>query len=153
MIYPNFAAFKADKDANMAAIAAAVAALEKGMAGAFLQTDAASVLKKFANGNQDMAEDSREAVLAFLQGNPFSQGYAPSSGQITGILKELSDDMGRDLAAATKAESEAIATYNELMAAKTKEVNACTASIEAKTKEIGELGIEIVEMKEDLSDA
>merc|ERR1719161_3095520 len=152
MIYPNFAAFKADKDANMAAIAAAVAALEKGMAGAFLQTDAASVLKKFADGNQDMAEDSREAILAFLQGNPFSQGYAPSSGQITGLLKELSDDMDRDLAAATKVEEEAIATYNTLMAAKTKEVNACTATIEAKTKEIGDLGIQIVEMKEDLSD-
>jgi hypothetical protein len=148
----TFAAYKADKDANMAAIAGAVAALEKGMAGAFLQTGAASVLKKLADANQDMPEDSREALLAFLQGNPFSQGYAPQSGQITGILKELSDDMGRDLAAATKVEEEAIATYGELMSAKTKEVNACTASIEAKTKEIGELGIEIVEMKEDLSD-
>merc|ERR1740138_1195313 len=56
----TFAAYKADKDANMAAIASAVAALEKGMAGAFLQTDAASVLKKLADANQDMPEDSRE---------------------------------------------------------------------------------------------
>merc|ERR1719277_812824 len=32
------------------------------------------------------------------------------------------------------------------------EVNACTATIEAKTKEIGDLGIQIVDMKEDLSD-
>merc|ERR1719335_1905182 len=122
------------------------------MAGAFLQTGAASVLKKFADGNQDMPEDSREALMAFLQGNPFSQGYAPSSGQITGILKELSDDMGRDLDAATKVEESAIATYSELMAAKTKEVNACTATIEAKTTQIGELGIQIVDLKEDLSD-
>merc|ERR1719394_2171645 len=116
----TYAAFKADKDANMDAIAAAVAALEKGMAGAFLQTSAAGVLRKLASGNQDIPEDSRQAILAFLdsssQGNPFSQGYAPSSGQITGLLKELSDDMARDLAAATKVEEEAIATYNTLMA-------------------------------------
>merc|ERR1719171_3104435 len=154
----TFAAYKADKDANMAAIASAVAALEKGMAGAFLQTDAASVLKKFADGNQDMPEDTRQTVLAFLeggsssQGNPFSQGYAPSSGQITGLLKELGDDMDRDLADATKVEESAIKTYNELMAAKTKEVAACTATIEAKTKQIGKLGIQIVELKKDLSD-
>merc|ERR1719456_123397 len=99
-----------------------------------------------------MPEDSREAVEAFLQGNPFSQGYAPSSGQITGILKELGGDMARDLADATGVETAAIKTYGELMAAKTKEVGACTAAIEAKTTQIGELGIEIVEMKEDLSD-
>merc|ERR1719333_1606907 len=107
------------------------------MAGAFLQTDAAQVLKRVANGNQDMPEDSRQAILAFLSGNPFSQGYAPSSGQIVGILKELSDDMGRDVAAASDVEAAALATYNELMAAKAKEVNACTAAIEAKTKQIG----------------
>merc|ERR1719392_466574 len=60
--------------------------------------------------------------------------------------------MDRDLADATATEDVAIKTYDELMAAKTKEVNACTASIEAKTTQIGELGIEIVELKEDLSD-
>jgi hypothetical protein len=38
------------------------------------------------------------------------------------------------------------------MAAKTKEVAATTAAIEAKTTQIGELGIQIVELKEDLSD-
>merc|ERR1712013_264962 len=43
-------------------------------------------------------------------------------------------------------------TYEELMAAKKKEVDALTASIEKKIKQIGELGIEIVEMQEDLSD-
>merc|ERR1712139_411916 len=38
------------------------------------------------------------------------------------------------------------------MAAKTKEVQANTEAIESKTKRIGELGVEIVGMKEDLSD-
>merc|ERR1711963_1305632 len=48
--------------------------------------------------------------------------------------------------------SDAIGTYEGLMKAKKKEVSALTATIEAKTKQIGELGVEIVNMKEDLDD-
>lgn len=40
----------------------------------------------------------------------------------------------------------------ELIAAKTKEVEALTAAVESKTKMIGELGVDIVQMKEDLDD-
>merc|ERR1719382_2167884 len=64
----------------------------------------------------------------------------------------MGDTMAADLASATKTEEEAIKTYDELMAAKKAEVDALTAAIEKKLKQIGELGIEIVEMKEDLSD-
>jgi len=60
--------------------------------------------------------------------------------------------MSADLGDATKVENDAIATYDQLMSAKTKEVDALTASIEEKTKRIGELGVSIVQMKEDLSD-
>merc|ERR1712241_601381 len=74
------------------------------------------------------------------------------SGQIVGILKEMGDTMAADLASATKTEEAAIKTYNDLMAAKKAEVEALTAEIEKKLKRIGELGIEIVEMKEDLTD-
>merc|ERR1712045_91198 len=38
------------------------------------------------------------------------------------------------------------------MSAKTKEVKSLTASIEAKTTQIGETGVSLVQMKEDLSD-
>jgi chromosome segregation ATPase len=144
-----FASLKAEYEANINAITKAVASLEKGMGGAFLQTDAAQVVQRIAQSARDMDEDKRDSILSFLSGE---QGYAPSSGEITGILKEMGDEMSKSLADATAAESEAISLYEDLMAAKTKEVEACTASIEAKTKQIGELGIEIVEMKEDLSD-
>merc|ERR1719162_1250110 len=50
------------------------------------------------------------------------------------------------------AEASSIKTFEELMAAKTKEVQAATNAIEKKTTRIGELGVEIVGMKEDLSD-
>merc|ERR1719296_27132 len=60
--------------------------------------------------------------------------------------------MSKNLADVTADENEAIATYEGLMKAKKKESEALTASIESKTKLVGELGIQIVQMKADLSD-
>merc|ERR1719446_1492145 len=79
-------------------------------------------------------------------------GYAPQSGQIIGILKQMGDTMNADLADATAAEDAAIKKYDELMAIKKKEVDTLTNAIEAKIKLISELGVQIVEMKEDLDD-
>jgi hypothetical protein len=143
-----YADYKSEADTNTAAIAKAVTALEKGMAGNFLQTPAAVVLKRAASSSGISSSD-QETLLAFL-----SQGssYAPQSGGITGILKQMGDTMAANLADATSTEEAAIKVYKELMAAKTKEVNALTNKIEAKTKQIGELGVSIVQMKEDLSD-
>merc|ERR1719378_1371781 len=60
--------------------------------------------------------------------------------------------MSADLAEATKVENGAIKAYEELMAAKEKEVNALTKAIEDKMVRLGKLKVEIVEMKEDLDD-
>eukprot|EP00446_Apocalathium_sp_SHHI-4_P030508 CAMPEP_0177237196 /NCGR_PEP_ID=MMETSP0367-20130122/45858_1 /TAXON_ID=447022 ORGANISM="Scrippsiella hangoei-like, Strain SHHI-4" /NCGR_SAMPLE_ID=MMETSP0367 /ASSEMBLY_ACC=CAM_ASM_000362 /LENGTH=187 /DNA_ID=CAMNT_0018688155 /DNA_START=15 /DNA_END=575 /DNA_ORIENTATION=- len=84
-----FAAVKTEAGTNTVAIAKAIAALEKGMAGSFLQTETAQVIRNLANDDKiDMAESDRQDLVAFL-----SQGtqYAPQSGQITGILKEMGD--------------------------------------------------------------
>jgi len=146
-----FATLEAEYNANIAAIRKAVAALEKGMAGGFLQTGAAKVLRKLIANKQDMMDEDRQQLDAFLS-VPWGAGYGAQSGQITGILKEMGDEMARSLSAAMEAEHAAIIAYKQLSAAKTKEINALTASIEAKTKKIGELGVAIVEMKDDLSD-
>merc|ERR1712139_740628 len=53
---------------------------------------------------------------------------------------------------ATATENASIKAYNELMAAKEKEVNALTKAIEEKMVRLGKLQVEIVEMKEDLDD-
>merc|ERR1719296_543260 len=125
----------------------ALPALEKGMAGAFLQTNAAEALKRVLKTSD---VDGKEDVLAFLSGGA---DYAPQSGQIVGILKQMADTMAANLAAATADEEKAIAAYNELMDAKTKESNALQASIEAKIKKIGDLAVEIVQLKNDLGEA
>merc|ERR1719218_582845 len=97
-------------------------------------------------GNAD-----RDVLTSFLaQGE--GQGYAPQSGEIVGILKQMKDTMEKDNADAVAAEEEAIKIYEALMEAKTKEVEAATKAIEEKLVRIGELGVEIVNMKEDLDD-
>merc|ERR1719198_2093471 len=98
-----------------------------------------------------MDDDERQALSAFLQGEQGTE-YAPSSGQITGILKTMGDEMSKSLADATSAENAAIATYDELMTAKKKEVAALQSSIEAKMTQVGDLGVKITMMKNDLED-
>jgi len=152
------AEFVGEKDeyvANIKAILAAVVALEKGNAGSFVQTSTASVLKKMlsSEATRDMLEEDRTMLLSFLSGGgPFSQGYAPQSGQIVGLLKQLGDDMATSLAAITSAEEKAVFTHGALMKAKTAEVNSLTEAIEAKTKKIGDLGVAIVQLKDDIDD-
>merc|ERR1719478_147529 len=64
----------------------------------------------------------------------------------------MSDTMTSNLNDATSDENSSIKSYEGLMAAKTKEVNALTQSIEEKSVRLGELQVSIVEMKEDLDD-
>merc|ERR1719352_1635919 len=60
--------------------------------------------------------------------------------------------MSKDLSDLTTSEKSSVTTFGELMAAKTKEVQANTKSIESKSKRVGELGVSIAEMKNDLDD-
>merc|ERR1719502_2361992 len=119
------------------------------MAGSFLQSTDAQVLKKLLLAKNNIDDYSREELTAFLSN---SADYAPASGQITGILKQMTDTMNADLAEATATENNAIKAYEELMAAKEKEVNALTKAIEEKMVRLGKLQVSIVEMKEDLDD-
>jgi len=148
-------AFTKAKDeyvANIGAITKAVAALEKGSAGVFLQTRQAARLQRIVEATKSVLEEDRQQVLSFLSGNPFSQGYAPQSGQITGILKQLGDSMATALAEETAAEEKAVHIFQSLVKAKTAEVDALTEAIEAKSEKIGELGVFLATGKDDLDD-
>merc|ERR1719337_553257 len=60
--------------------------------------------------------------------------------------------MDASLATATDEENAAVKDFNALVAAKTKEINALGKQIESKTSRVGELGVELVTLKEDLDD-
>merc|ERR1719269_483941 len=137
---------------NIAAMKKATAAIEKGMGGAFLQTSAASVLKKLSI-TMDISSMDRELITSFLtQGQGEASAYVPQSGQITGILKQMTDTMEASLATATSEEEAAVKDFNGLVTAKTKEINALTKEVESKTAQVGELGVKLVTLKEDLDD-
>jgi len=138
-----YAKESSEDSANMAACAKAMTAIEKGMGGAFLQTPAASKLLKIAEKRQE------QDLVSFLSQG---EGYAPASGEITGILKTMHDEMTADFKEEKAAEEAAIKAYDELMAAKTKEVNALTKALEEKMTRVGEVAVEIVQMKNDLGD-
>lgn len=144
----TYSKFKSDHDANIAALAKAIDAISKGVAGSFVQTPAAQLVR-LAASKSNLEDADMEVVTAFLtQGNE----YAPQSGQILGILKTLHDEMSATLSDGTSTEEGAIASFKGLMAAKKKEIAALTDTIENKLQLIGELGVSIATMNNDLSD-
>merc|ERR1719426_612037 len=77
--------------ANIAMLDGATKAIEKGMAGSFLQSRGGSMLMHLVGQSKDVDEDDKQVLNAFLQGSQSTE-YAPSSGQITGILKTMHDE-------------------------------------------------------------
>jgi len=144
-----FAKESGELTSNVAALGKAIPAIEKGMAG-FLQTSAASVLKQLTV-TMEMSASDREMLSSYLSSDSTS-GYVPQSGEIVGILKQLKDEMEKDLADATEKEAAAKAAAEGLIEAKTKEIDALTKAIEEKLERIGNSGVELATMKNDLED-
>jgi len=145
-----FAKESGEDQSNLDALTKALAAIEKGMAGGFLQTNAAASLRQMSL-TLDMSSVDRDMLSSFLsQGN--GQGYAPASGEIVGILKQMKDTMEKDLAEVKAQEDAAQQDFEGMKAAKEKEIAAATQAIEEKTKRTGEVAVEIVNLKEDLED-
>merc|ERR1719409_870064 len=91
-------------------------------------------------------------MLASFLASGSNSGYVPQSSEIVGILKQMKDEMEKDLADAKAKEAEAKAAAEGLIAAKKKQIEALTKSIEEKLERIGNAGVELAEMKNDLED-
>merc|ERR1719472_428048 len=75
------------------------------------------------------------------------------SGEIVGILKQLLEDMEKELADMTSEEDAAIAEFDAMTSAKEKEIQQATESIETKLERKGALAVKIVNLKNDLADS
>jgi len=149
----SYAKESGDTGTNIAALKKAIDALEQGLSGgAFLQAHKreGEVLKLLATQMSSLSDMNRESLTAFLSQN--SNGSTPGSSEIVGILKEMKDEMSRDYKALIAAEETAIAQFQQLKTAKTKEIAAATAAIERKTQRSGELAVKIVQGRNDLED-
>jgi len=146
----EYAAMKADSETNIAAMAKAIPALEKGMGGAaFMQMPGASKLHKIVENYPKVDPSDRRDALAFLDA---SGDYEPASGQIVGILKGMKDDMEAELKEAIADEEKAIAGFNDLKGSKETEIEVATEAIETKTARSGEIAVSVVQTKDSLED-
>jgi septal ring factor EnvC (AmiA/AmiB activator) len=96
----------------------------------------------------DILEEDRKELVAFLS----DSNAAPGTEEIVGIMKQLGDEMEKDMGETLAAEKKAIEEYDALIAAKKEEVATLTASIEEKLVRVGELGVKIATLKNDLED-
>jgi len=143
----SYAKESGDLKTNLAALNKAIAAIEKGAGGAFLQTSSAATLRNLVEVSDSLSDLDRHDVTSFLTSEN------TGSGQISGILKAMGDTMSTTLSEVVASEEASIKSFDALIAAKTAEIEALTAAVEEKTVRIGELGVEIVQMKADLSDS
>jgi len=145
-----FAKESGDLKTNIGALNKAIPAIDKGMSGGFLQTTAASVVRGLSI-SMDMSSVDRDLLTSFLSAGA-SSSYSPKAGEISGILKTMLDEMSADLKDVTDKENSSIVAFDELVGAKKKEIDALTKAIESKSIRVGELGVKIAEMKNDLTD-
>jgi len=102
----------------------------------------------------------RKAIAAFVQSPgdyfdaepTFKQSFAPQSGQIFGILKQMKETFETNLSSAQKEEMQAQAAYEDLKAAKEAEIKAGTELRDTKTQELADTDEKLAQSKQDLED-
>merc|ERR1719311_676876 len=103
---------------------------------------------------------ARRALGAFVQApedyfdaDPtFKQSYAPQSGEIFGILKQMKETFETNLSSSQKEEMANQKAYEELKAAKEEEIAAGQAQIDSKTQELADTDEKNAQAKEDVED-
>jgi len=107
-----------------------------------------------------LTHTERRVIAAFIQ-NPqdyfdaeptFKQSYAPQSGEIFGILKQMKESFETNLSDSQKEEMANQKAYEDLKAAKTDEIKAGQDQIDVKTQELASTDEKLAEAKENLED-
>lgn len=139
--------------ADIDAVAKAVKAIEKGQSQSlFLQTKASTILRRLSMSNNiDLSNVDRDMLSNFL--NTGQRVEEPSSGEILGILKQMHEEMSKDLDEMVKSEEAAVADHESMIATKAKEIEATTKAIEVKMGRKGNLAVEAAKLKDDLENS
>merc|ERR1719453_121560 len=94
-----------------------------------------------------------QAPADYFDAKPtFKQAYAPQSGQIFGILKQMKETFEANLSASQKEENENQKAYEDLKAAKEAEIQAGQEQIETKTQELADTDEKLAQSKQDIED-
>merc|ERR1719191_847236 len=102
---------------------------------------------------KECRQSPRDMLAAFLSGNQGDgEEYAPQSGEIVGILKQMLDTMIGQLKEVEGGEKESILNFELMLKAKLKLIDTLTKAIEEKLVRLGELMVKLTQVKEDLDD-
>jgi len=170
----QLAAFNAEEKDLLQAISAlkaAVTVLSKHHGGSLLQMPKSHLegiaqtmqyqMKKHATLLQGVLTHSeRRALASFVQApqdyfdaSPtFKQSYAPQSGEIFGILRQMKDTFEANLADSQKEESAMQKEYEDVKAAKNAEIAAGQDQVDAKTLELANTDEDLANSKSNLED-
>jgi len=107
-----------------------------------------------------LTHKEKKAVSSFIQAPEdyfdaeptFKQSYAPQSGEIFGILKQMKETFETNLSSSQKEEMANQKAYEELKAAKEEEIKAGQAQIDSKTQELADTDEKNAQAKEDIED-
>merc|ERR1719145_110403 len=107
-----------------------------------------------------LTHKERKVVSSFIQAPEdyfdaeptFKQSYAPQSGAIFGILKQMKETFETNLSDSQKEELSNQKAYEDLKAAKEEEITAGQAQIDAKTQELASTDEKNAQAKEDIED-
>jgi len=159
----QLAAFNAEeKDflKSLAALKAAITVLS-GHHEKLLQDDSSALVniaallrhhkyKYGASVDEAITSVQKQQLTEFLQ-NPF-KSYAPQSGAIFGILKNMKENFETNLAASQKEEKDNSNAYKELKEAKEKEIEAGQEQINVKSTQLGDTDEKLAEAKQQIKD-
>jgi len=107
-----------------------------------------------------LTRSQRNFVTSFVQAPEdyfdaeptFKQSYAPQSGEIFGILKQMKETFESNLSQSQKDELANQKAYEDLKAAKEEEIAAGQAQIETKTQELATTDEKLAQAKQDIED-
>merc|ERR1740138_179471 len=167
----EFNAEEKDLLESISALKAAVTVLSKHHGGSLMQIPRSHMLSVAATLQHEMQKHSniltgvlthaeRKAAEAFIQSPQdyfdaeptFKQSYAPASGEIFGILKQMKETFESNLSASQKDEMANQKAYEDLKAAKEAEIAAGQAQVDAKTQELATTDEKNAQAKEDVED-
>merc|ERR1712217_912519 len=156
---------------SISALKAAITVLSKHHGGALLQMPQSHLLGVAATLQHELQKHSsllqgvlthaeRKTANAFIQApedyfdaSPtFKQSYAPQSGEIFGILRQMKETFEANLSDAQKEEMANQKAYEDLKAAKEAEIAAGQAQIDSKTQELADTDEKLAQAKEDIED-
>merc|ERR1719335_129219 len=128
----------------------AIPAIEKGMGGASLMqlpglSKKMDRFRRYVEVSKLISNDERSEVLSFLDAGEGDQEQSKGSGEILGILKNMKDEMEKDLKEIQDEDAKAHNGFNDLKAAKEEEISINKKSVIEKEKRIGNLALELSE--------